>query len=87
MIEKFLPDMLRVAISIKLGTITASTILKRLGTASRNNKLYYAFRELGKAVRTIFLLRYINDIELRKSILAATNITALLNGCFLVVRG
>ena len=39
-----LPDMLRVALSIKAGTIMPSTILRRLATYSRKNKLYFAFR-------------------------------------------
>ena len=73
LIEKHLPDMLRVILSIKKGKITPSTIVRRLGTQSRKNKLYFAFRELGRAVRTIFLLDYIQDIELRKLIFAATN--------------
>lgn len=73
LIETHLPDMLRVAVSIKLGKISASAILRRLGTYSRKNKLYFAFRELGKVVRTMFLLRYIGDVELRKVIQAETN--------------
>lgn len=73
LIETYLDDMLRVAISIKLGKITASTILRRLGTYSRKNKLYLAFRELGKIIRTVFLLRYIDDSDLRKTIQSATN--------------
>ena len=73
LIETHLRDMLRVAVSIKKGQITASTILRRLGTYSRKNKLYFAFRELGKVVRTLFLLRYIDEIELRKTIHSATN--------------
>ncbi|WP_136419061.1 Tn3 family transposase [Herbaspirillum sp. ST 5-3] len=73
LIETHLPDMLRIALSIKAGKITPSTILRRLGTASRKNKLYFAFRELGRVVRTEFLLRYIADGELRKTIQAATN--------------
>ena len=44
LIETHLPDMLRIALSIKAGKITPSTILRRLGTASRKNKLYFAFR-------------------------------------------
>jgi TnpA family transposase len=51
--------MLRVALSIKAGRITAPTILRRLGTYSRQNQLYLAFRELGRVVRTAFLLRYL----------------------------
>lgn len=65
--------MLRIALSIKAGKITPSTILRRLGTASRKNKLYFAFRELGRVVRTEFLLKYIGDVELRKAMQAATN--------------
>lgn len=80
LIEIHLHDMLRVAISIKVGKITASTILRRLGTYSRKNKLYWAFRELGKAVRTLFLLRYIDDVEVRKTIHAATNKSEEFNG-------
>jgi TnpA family transposase len=72
--------MLRVVISIRLGKITASSILRRLGTYSRKNKLYFAFRELGKAVRTLFLLRYIDDNEIRKTIHAATNKSEEYNG-------
>lgn len=73
LIGRHMKDMLRVVISIKAGKIAPSTILRRLGTASRKNKLYFAFRELGRVVRTQFLLKYINDAELRKSIHAATN--------------
>jgi TnpA family transposase len=72
LIEKYLPDMLRVALSIKLGRITASTILRKLGSNSRKNKLYQAFRELGRVVRTGFLLKYLSDKELREIIHAAT---------------
>lgn len=80
MIETHLHDMLRVAVSIKLGKITASTILRRLGTYSKKNKLYFAFKELGKAIRTMFLLRYISDIDIRNEINAATNKSEEFNG-------
>jgi TnpA family transposase len=73
LIETYLPDMLRIAMSIQAGQITASTILRRLGTYSRKNRLYQAFRELGRAIRTIFLLEYLSDAELRETIQAATN--------------
>jgi TnpA family transposase len=68
-----LPDMLRVVLSIQAGRITASTILRKLGNYSRKNRLYQAFRELGRVVRTVFLLRYLSDGELRQTIQAATN--------------
>jgi TnpA family transposase len=39
-----------------------------------------AFRELGRVVRTIFLLQFINDEDLRRTINAATNIAEAWNG-------
>ena len=48
-------------------------MLRRLGSYSRKNKLYFALRELGRVVRTMFLLRYVAEVELRRTILAATN--------------
>lgn len=73
LIEQHLPAMLRVAVSIKAGKITPSAILRRLGTYSSKNKLYFGFIELGKVIRTMFLLSYIGDVNLRKVIHAETN--------------
>jgi TnpA family transposase len=73
LIVTMLPEMLRVAVSIGAGRIKPSTILRRLATYSRKSKLYFAFRELGHAVRTSFLLEYLSDVELRRLIQAATN--------------
>jgi TnpA family transposase len=80
LIEDNFDSMLRVALSIKEGKITPSTILKKLGTYSRKNKLYLAFRELGRAIRTIYLMKYISDVELRSTIQAATNKSEGFNG-------
>ena len=51
----------------------ASTLLRKLGTNSRKNKLFKAFHALGAAVRTGFLMEYIHDIKLRSTIQAGTN--------------
>jgi len=80
LIQTHLPDMLRVVLSIKAGRITASTLLRKLGTYSRKNRLYQAFRELGCAIRTEFLLKYISRAELRTLIQAATNKSESFNG-------
>ena len=79
LIETLLPDMLRVAVSVKAGRIRPSAILRRLSTYSRKNKLYFAFRELGRVIRTIFLLNYLSSLELRHVIQAATNKSELFN--------
>jgi TnpA family transposase len=73
LIAAHLPDMLRVALSIRAGRLLPSAILRRLATYSRKNRLYFAFRELGRAVRTDFLLRFLGSVELRRAIGAATN--------------
>jgi len=80
LIKTYLPDMLRVALSIKMGRIKPSAILRKLGSYSRRNKLYQAFSELGRAVRTGFLLKYISDIDLRRTIQECTNKNESFNG-------
>jgi TnpA family transposase len=72
LIETHYHDMLRVVMSIHKGKVKASTVLRKLCSKSRKNKLYFAFRELGRVERTIFLLNYINDPEMRRMIQAAT---------------
>ena len=79
LIEAHLPDMLRVVLSIRAGRLLPSAILRRLATYSRKNRLYFAFRELGRAIRTDFLLRFLSSIDLRRVIQAATNKSELFN--------
>jgi len=67
-------DLMRVVLSIKAGKLMPSTILRKLGSNSRKNRLYQAFRELGHVIRTVFLLQYISDRGLRQQITACTNI-------------
>jgi len=76
LIETHLPDMLRVMLSIKAGRISASTILRRLGTYSRKNRLYQRTRQ-GYPDRV--LLRYVSDADLRSTIQGATNKSEALN--------
>jgi TnpA family transposase len=80
LIETHWKDLLRVVLSIKAGKISSSTLLRKLGNYSRKNRLYQAFRELGRVVRTAFLLSYISDLELRDQITATTNKVEAYNG-------
>jgi len=73
LIEKHWMDMMQVVLSIKEGKMSSAVLLRRLGNYSKKNKLYQAFRELGRVVRTIFLLDYISDNEKRQKITASTN--------------
>jgi hypothetical protein len=53
--------------------MTPSAILRRLSSYNSHNRLYHAFRELGHALRTEFLLLYLADAPVRTMIQAATN--------------
>jgi TnpA family transposase len=58
-------DILRVAASIRTGTVTASLILRQLASYPRQNGVAAALRELGKLERTSFTLNWLEDPELR----------------------
>ena len=59
---------MRLIVSLKQKHVTASTVLRRLNSYSQHHPLYLALRELGRAVRAEFLLRYMDDQDLRKRI-------------------
>lgn len=61
-------DVLRFITTIKLRETTASQLLKRLSSCSRKHRIYQALNEFGKIIRTIFMLKYIDDIKLRQAI-------------------
>lgn len=73
LIESQFRDLMRVAVSVREGTISSSTLLNRLRSGSRKNATYAAFREVGRAIRTLQLLRYLSDAPLRRRVTAATN--------------
>ena len=65
-------DMFQVALSIQAGLVMPSMLLRKLGAYSRRSLLYRAFRELGRVERTLFLLRFVSSIEVRRTIRAET---------------
>jgi TnpA family transposase len=73
LIETHWQDLLRVVPSIKAGTISSALSLRRLGTYSRRNRRYQAFSEVGRVIRTGFLLEYLSSAQLREQIAASTN--------------
>ena len=58
---------LRIAASIRTGTVTASVIMRQLAAYPRQNGVAAALRELGRLERTLFTLDWIEDPELRRS--------------------
>jgi TnpA family transposase len=66
-------EILRLATSIKQGTVTASLMLRKLGSYPRQNGLAVAFRELGRIERTLFILDWLQDVDLRRRSHAGLN--------------
>lgn len=64
--KKNYEDVLRLAHSIREGTVSASLIMGKLGSYSRQNSLATALCERGRIEKTIFIMNYISDESLRK---------------------
>ena len=72
-IQSHWDDILRSAASIKNGVVTASLLLRKIGSYPRQNGLAVALRELGKIERTLFTLDWLQDVELRRRVNAGLN--------------
>jgi TnpA family transposase len=66
-------EIMRLATSIKQGTVTASLMLRKLGSYQRQNGLAVALRELGRIERTLFILDWLQSVELRRRVHAGLN--------------
>ncbi len=72
-IEQHWDDMLRVAGSLKMGTVQASELIKSLLKSERPSSLAQAIIEAGRINKTLYLLNYINDEDYRRRILNQLN--------------
>jgi TnpA family transposase len=66
-------EILRLAASIRQGTVTASLMLRKLGSYPRQNGLALALRELGRMERTLFVLTWLQSPEMRRRVNAGLN--------------
>jgi TnpA family transposase len=66
-------EILRLASSIRQGTVTASLMLRKLGSYPRQNGLAVALRELGRIERTLFALDWMQNVELRRRVQIGLN--------------
>ena len=72
-------DILRFITTIKLKETTASQLFKRLSSYSKNHPLYTAIKAFGQIIKTIFILKFIDDYKLRQAIMGQLNISELTN--------
>jgi len=66
-------DLLRLAGSLKLGLVQAGGLMRTLQTNDRPTRLARALEALGRIIKTLYLLAYINDETYRRRILIQLN--------------
>jgi len=72
-------DLLRLVATIKLKEAAASDIFRRLNSYSRQHSLYKAMKAFGQIVKSLFILRYLDDLALRQAIERQLNKIELAN--------
>lgn len=73
LIQESWDEILRLASSIRTGTVTASLMLRKLASYPRQNSLALALRELGRIERTLFTLEWLQSPGLRRRATAGLN--------------
>ncbi|AIL13645.1 hypothetical protein IM40_09370 (plasmid) [Candidatus Paracaedimonas acanthamoebae] len=73
-IEEQYDQIIKYAVALKLGIASAEAIMKRFTRNNLQHPVYKALSELGKAIKTIFLCRYLMSEPLRREINEGLNV-------------
>lgn len=68
LVEEQWDEVLRFIATIRLKVTTASQLFKRLNSYSKQHPLYRALKEFGKIPKTLFILKYADDLQFRQAI-------------------
>lgn len=74
LIRRQYDQMVKYATAVRLGTAETESILRRFTRNNVHHPTYKGFAELGKAVKTIFLCRYLQSEALRREIHEGLNV-------------
>lgn len=74
LIQQQYDEIIKYTAALRTGTAEPEAILRRFTRNNAQHPTYKALAELGKAVKTIFLCRYLNEEELRCEINAGLNV-------------
>jgi TnpA family transposase len=80
LIRRQYDEMVKYATALRLGTADAEAILRRFTRSNLQHPTYQALAELGKAVKTGFLCRYLHAEALRREVHEALNVVEQWNG-------
>jgi TnpA family transposase len=72
-------DFLRLVTTIKLKENTASDIFQRLNSYSKQHALYQTIKAFGQIIKSLFILRYLDEVKLRQAIEKQLNKVELAN--------
>ncbi len=72
-IEQHYDDLMRIAGSLKMGTVHASELIRSVLKSDKPSSLAQAIIEAGRINKTIYLLNYIDDKDYRRRILTQLN--------------
>jgi len=73
-------QMVKYTTALRLGTAETEAILRRFTKKNVQHPTYKAFAELGKAIKTIFLCRYLHSEALRREIHEGLTVVEQWNG-------
>ena len=68
LIHEHYPQFMQLALAIQSGTLAPSAVLARVNSYSTKNRFALALKELGQAVRTTYLLEWVMDESLRRTV-------------------
>ena len=73
LIESEWPNIQRIMVSLAQKDVTQATIIRKLSSYARQNQTKKALWELENICRTLYILDFIDDVELRQSVQKALN--------------
>jgi TnpA family transposase len=68
LIREHYPQFMQLALAIQSGALAPSAVLARVNSYSTRNRFAHALKELGNAVRTTYLLEWVMDESLRRTV-------------------
>ena len=80
LIRRQYDQLIKYATALRLGTAETEVILRRFNRTEIKHPTYQALAELGRAVKTIFLCRYLHSVALRQEIQDGLNVVERWNG-------